>query len=169
MYKVGDVVWVPSYSMGKERLQCPVCFGTLQVTVILGNGDQVAVDCDYCGKGFEGPKGYVEEYRMLPEVEQRTITKRIVEDGPDGEEIEYRSEHSCLYPDKMFDTQEEALAKTQEMIQERELEEERKPKHKVDKSYSWNVGYYQRQIAQSRKELERYEKKMRLCKAKSKE
>ena len=69
-YNVGDIVFYASNDSREERIPCPVCFGKLQVIVILGNGTEVLVDCGYCGKGYEGPKGYVTKYVREPRVDQ---------------------------------------------------------------------------------------------------
>lgn len=88
VYKVGDWVWYATYESEEIKVPCPVCYGNKVVTVILGNGDEVAVECDYCGKGWQNALGYVTDYQRNPKAEQQQITKRRIEDGRDGEEIE---------------------------------------------------------------------------------
>jgi len=62
MFKIGDVVYFASAGQRQVDIPCPVCFGKREVTLILGNGDSVELPCDYCGKGYDGPRGYVLEY-----------------------------------------------------------------------------------------------------------
>jgi hypothetical protein len=65
-FAIGDVMWLPAHYPTKVTVTCPVCFGNLAVVVTLGDGEQVAVPCDACGLGFNGPRGTIEEYQYAP-------------------------------------------------------------------------------------------------------
>lgn len=54
-------------------MPCPVCFGKLAVVLILGNGEHVTVECDACGRGFDGPQGWVDDPCPSSRVEKVTI------------------------------------------------------------------------------------------------
>jgi hypothetical protein len=41
MFKIGDTVWVPDCGNRQKQIPCPVCFGKLRVTIILGNEETV--------------------------------------------------------------------------------------------------------------------------------
>ena len=109
-YKVGDGVWYATFEVREEKVPCPVCYGNKSVIVRLGNGDDVQVECDYCGKGLERAMGFVSEYVQLPRAEYRIITNRSIEETSEGEVVEYRSTCYLLDVNKMFTTEEEALS-----------------------------------------------------------
>lgn len=108
-YKIGDVVWAAFAERRDITETCPVCYGKKSVTLILGNEDSVILPCDYCGKGFGYPKGTVQEIRYVRGAEQRVITKVDVQIDGSGEKVQYQSEHYVLYPERIFNTEQEAL------------------------------------------------------------
>jgi len=167
-YNIGDLVWVATFESREERVACPVCYGNKEVIVILGNGDQVVVVCDYCCKGFEGPQGYVKEYRYAPRTEQVKVTKCSVETTLEGIKTEYRFNNGRLYQEEdLFDTQEEAAQAAEIKAVELEQREMNKVKYKNEKSYSWNAGYHMRAATQARKDAEHHEQRAKLCKERS--
>jgi len=168
-YNVGDEVWYASYERREVRVPCPVCYGDKSVIVILGNGDEVQVECAYCQSGFNPPMGFVTEYIQEPRAEFQVITNRRVVEEYGNEEISYYSSHYGLYPDRMFDTESEAMNKAIEMQIADEQYKLEHPKQKNEKSYTWNAGYHMKNAASRRKEAEYHEAKAKICKAKSKE
>lgn len=169
MYKVGDVVWYASFGTRGEQVPCPVCYGNKGVIIVLGNGDNVEVECSYCQSGFNPPRGYVVEYISLPHVDQVTITKRTIEEVSGGEEIEYTgNSHYTLYPDRMFDTYDDALACANWLAEHDNIKKADSPKFKNEKSYAWNAGYHLKQAEKCRKEALHHEEKAKVCKARSK-
>jgi hypothetical protein len=169
VYKVGDWVWYATYDSEEIKVPCPVCYGNKVVTVILGNGDEVTVECDYCGKGWQNAPGYVTEYQRIPKAEQHMITKRRIEDGRDGEEIEYISSSYILRIEQMFDDEQEAYDYAVGLAEKVTQDNLDKPKYKNEKSYTWNAGYHLKNAASKRKEAEYHEAKAKICKARSKE
>lgn len=171
-YKVGDIVWVASFEGHEERIQCPVCYGQLQVTVILGNGEQVVVDCGFCDIGLEGPRGYVTEYMQGPRARKMLISRQTVDQNVFGEaKIEFYSDYHVLKPDRCFDTEAEALAAAQKLSEEWNAEQMNNPKFlkkNLVKSYAWNAGYHLREAASHRGDAEYHEKKAQLCKERAK-
>jgi hypothetical protein len=169
VYKVGDWVWYATYDSEEIKLPCPVCYGNKVVTVILGNGDEVKVECDYCGKGWQNALGYVTDYQRIPKAEQQRITKRRIEDGRDGEEIEYIVVNRYLKIEQMFDTEQEAYDYAVALAERVTQEQLDKPKYKAEKSYTWNAGYHLKQAQSKRKEADYHEAKAKVCKSRSKE
>lgn len=170
MYKVGDTVWYASFGTREEEVPCPVCYGNKSVIVILGNGDNVEVECQYCQRGFNSPSGYIVEYIALPRVEQVTIAKRTIEEACGGEEIEYvGNNYHTLYPDRMFDQYDEALAHANWMAEQDSINKSNNSKFKNEKSYTWNAGYHLKQAEKCHKEAIHHEEKAKLCKARSKD
>ena len=61
-FVIGQTYWLPRTVPQEITVLCPVCYGHKTITVTLGNGEHVAVECDGCGLGYEGPRGVVREY-----------------------------------------------------------------------------------------------------------
>lgn len=170
-YKVGDEVWYARYDKIGVKKPCPVCYGEKEVTLILGNKEQVKIPCDYCGKGWDEPRGYVTVYEYVAKAQHLIITGIESKQGSIGEEIRYYSGGRYFSNGDLFDTETEAQARCTEKAQEAEREEwataERLKKNHY-KSYAWNAGYHLREANDCRKQAEYHEKKARLCKERAK-
>jgi len=175
-HKVGDRVWVAAYTQHAQlRETCPVCFGKLEVVVILGNGDSVTTPCSYCTRGHEGPFGFVNEYGPQADAKFMTITAiRSTEDGS-GQHHEYHSgtanSYRVLTPDLMFATESEAIAKGEELAAKAVADRDERAvylKEKAHKSFAWNAGYHMRAAKRAREEAERHERQAVICKARGK-
>lgn len=171
-YNVGDLVYWASCNHRIITNPCPVCYGNLKVTIILGNGDHVEIPCEYCKNGWEGPTGVEKITQYGPDI------KRIIIDGVNtktditGEKIEYRYNNYIIYPDNVFDTEEEAKIKCSELINQHnqeELEQNEQIKKNKYKSYAWHVGYHMRNAKEAKKQMEYHEKMAKICKSKVKE
>jgi hypothetical protein len=163
-FNVGDVVWWAKCGSSTMKEDCPVCFTKRKVVVILGNDEQVQVACDYCGKGFEGPRGFVQEqYKWHTEVRPVVIEAKSVSENGDGKKIEYRGDHYSLDDTNIFTTREEAETRAQELISKHEIEEAKtlatRKEHNV-KSYAWHVGYHKRCASKARNDLAFHESKV---------
>ena len=168
-YKVGDKVWYATFDQREERVPCPVCYGNKKVVVVLGNGEEVQVDCRYCEVGFEGSKGWVKEYTKLPRAEYRMIHKITIEEDMGKRVFEFQSDHYLLKPDQMFETEEEAMEYAVVMAEKENRASVNKPKYKDEKTYAWNAGYHMKQAERNRKEAVYHEEKAKICKSKAKE
>jgi len=173
-FKVGDIIYFPKCRHENITVTCPVCFGKRLVTLILGNEEAVELPCDYCGKGWDGPRGVVEEYELVIGAELFLITsKEITEDASGGRHVRYYSDHSTVINDELAcATREEALDRAKEM--KAELDEERRTrvehiKKDVKKSFSWNAGYHLREAKRCRQQAEYHDERAKLCRAKGKE
>ena len=173
-YNVGDQVWWARCGTRQVTKTCPVCFGKLKVTLILGNDDTVILPCDYCGKGYEGPRGTVEEYEYLAEPEQTAIITVNTHESADGEKLEYHTVGGYYHDDgaDLYNTREDAVAICTEIVQRKTLEEstrvESLKKH-LNKNYSWNAGYHMRYAARYERDALYHKEKAVLCKARAKE
>jgi hypothetical protein len=168
-YKVGDKVWYATFDQREERVPCPVCYGNKKVVVVLGNGEEVQVDCRYCEVGFEGSKGWVKEYTKLPRAEYRMIDKITIEEDMGTRQFEFQSDRYLLKPDQMFETEEEALKYAEVMAEKENQAKVDKPKFKDEKTYAWNAGYHMKAAKRNREEAEYHENKAKICKSKAKE
>ena len=174
-FNIGDEVWVARYSQNAAiSVLCPICYGKLKVTLILGNGDSVELPCEYCGMGKVGgvPTGRVTEHQVVSSPARCTISGIEIEISPTEEIIRYRSESFVLYEDKTFATKEEAQEKGEELKEAREKEESTRIeylKKDTKKSFSWNAGYHLSAVKRAERDLEYHRKKAVLCKARVKE
>lgn len=167
IYNVGDRVWYAHYDMVQVKKTCLVCFGEKTVTLVLGNGDSVVLPCDYCGKGFDDPRGYTVEYEYVAKAEHSIITKVQSETDTTGEERRYYFGGRYADIRDLFDTEKEALARCAEKIKQHELEETTTAhglKNNHLKSYAWNAGYHLQSARRHRKDAEYHEQKAVLCK-----
>jgi len=174
--KVGDRLWWARWERHSQQPEpCPVCYGKLEVTVILGNGDTVTTPCDFCGKGYDGPKGYVNEYGPLATAELVTISSVTATETEAGTDYEYRvriSDNSWYMPEAedLFATEAEALTRAEEKAEAERARLEKSSeylKHKAHKSFSWHAGYHLREAKHNRRQAEYHERMAVLCKAKS--
>lgn len=171
-YSVGDAIWHSRYGINPVVKTCPVCFGKKEVTLILGNGDEVVLKCEYCVKGFNEPSGTITEYEYVAAASQRTITAINSVVTVNGEEREYMCGFTRLKNGDIFDTEGEALVRSEYEAKEARKEQETKIeylKKSKAKSFSWNAGYWMSQIRNAKKNIEQWEKRVQLCKARSKE
>jgi hypothetical protein len=172
-YRVGDRVWMHHAETREVKLTCPVCAGNRIVTLILGSGESVELPCDYCGKGFEGPRGVVTEWEYSRGAEQLTIHEVRSIMTEKGEEVEYRLTDNRVGRDgEMFASRREAEVDCERVCTEIALAERTRAEYiKKDqaRSYSWNAGYHMREAKRSEKQAEYHRSKFALCKAKCKE
>ena len=167
-FKIGDRVWLACYSTTDVRETCPICFGRREVTLILGNGDECRLPCDYCGKGYGGPRGYVVERRAAPHAMEYEIDSVTTTASAVG----YGSGCTTLRGDDLFATEDEALARAAEIAAEEQRRSEGRNdfcKAESRKSFAWNAGYHTREAKRCREQAERHERMAKLCKAAAKE
>jgi hypothetical protein len=170
-YNIGDKVWWATGGVRKKQHTCPVCYGKCVVTLILGNDEQVQTYCDYCGKGYEMARGYVIEREYTTEVKQIVLTGKEVRETMNGRSVEYRCDNYILYDGIICDTKEDAEAertKIAEAYHLQEMERLQRGKENNVKSYSWHVGYHQRQLKKAQQDVDYHTKKITYMKAKSK-
>lgn len=169
-FKVGDTVWVPQAGRTQVEVQCPVCFGKKAVTLILGNNDHVVIDCEFCRKGFESPRGVVGEYQYFAKACPITLDAVCVETRKDGEHVEYKVAYSSYEEKKLFATEKEAeaaaKAESEKQIAE-ESERENNRKKSVCKNFSWNAGYWMGEAKRHREDAERCDKRAQVQKARA--
>lgn len=160
-YNINDKVWIAQSGQKQVRHDCPVCYGQLFVTLVLGNGDEIKTPCDYCGKGYEGPKGYVLEYEWVAEPRQVVITGKTKRENDGKTEYDFQSYDAYFH--EAYDTKEEAEAKTLQNIKDHE-EDLRKNiewrKSHNHKSYSWHVGYALKEVKEAKRKLDWHNKRV---------
>lgn len=168
-YKVGDRVWLARAGTEEIKKPCPVCYGKLSVRLILGNDDVVELPCDYCGKGFEGPRGWVTEYEYSIGAEN-LVVREVRSEITDAGETNHYLFSGGRYADSggdIFDTEQEALTQCQEV--KARLEEEQRTraeyiKAKDNMTFAWNAGYHLREAKREEASAARHRERAKLCK-----
>ena len=72
-FEIGRTYYLPLTHPEQIQVTCPVCYGKKKVVIILGNDERVEVECDGCGLGYEGPRGFVHDYSYEARVTPFTI------------------------------------------------------------------------------------------------
>lgn len=172
-YKSGDTIWWARCGTKEIHPTCPICFGKRQVTLILGNDDHVITPCDYCGRGYEGPKGYIIEWEWVAEYEKTKISGVSIQERDGVRKIDYRIGSGYVaYPEDVFDTENEAKLRTEERVKEHNEELEKKllqSKEYAHKTYSWHVGYHNFQLKEAQRKIEYHLARAINCKKLAKE
>jgi len=171
-FNIGDYVWVAHFNPNQEtHIPCTVCYGKRVVTLILGNGDQLELPCDYCGKGWDGPRGWETEYRAVIDPEQVRITSVSITVTDKGEEVQYHATPYSYRQDMVFATRDEALAKSEELaaiwIKDQNTRSEYIKKD-TKKTFAWNAGYHMRQVRDYEKKIVHHKERAKLCEERSK-
>jgi len=166
-FKIGDFVWVASLDKTELQTVCPECFGKKCLTVILGDDSSVTISCAGCSQGYQEPTGTISYWDWVPTARLQKITGMELSEDT----VEYRSNYHCLYADKVFATQEEALVAAAKLAEEQNQRDKEQlfKKEKNNRTWAWHVTYHRRQIKHLEKSLEYHRSKLAVAKTKTKE
>ena len=162
-FNIGDKVFWARYANQPVTRECPVCFGNKEVTLVLGNGEQIKTACNYCEVGFSESTGVRTEYEYVSDVKEVVIDGKEVSENSEERLISYRF-GSYVLDNQIFLTKAEAEEKVKEMISQTELDTELRAKNIRDmgmKKYSWHVGYHRKYIKDLEKQLEYHRRKVK--------
>jgi hypothetical protein len=154
---------VEAHSHKQIEVPCPLCFGKLFVTIILGNNEQQKVECDACGRGYEGPTGRTHEYTPYSAVLPVTVTGmvRYYEDWHIGV-----GSHSVRLSDRrLFTNAEEAEARRAELhtVAEHNAKMSFESQFRGrKKDATWMAAYHRKCLADLQRQVKWHEAK--LCK-----
>jgi hypothetical protein len=159
-FNFGDYVFHAYLQSSTKWVPCISCSGKGYVTIIL-EGETFTIDCEDCKRGYEGSNGSRSGYVYEPATREGPICG-VEKQTSEPWDFEYRISAGsnscwCLKEPDVFATKEEALARAEVLKQERDAEETERllSKTKPDKSWVWNVRYYQRQIREAQETIER--------------
>jgi hypothetical protein len=179
MFKVGDRVYLASMEAHEITVPCPDCVGKKYLTVILGDGTNVTIDCCTCQAGYDPPIGYVKYrgYRPLPEVQEITIDG--VEYQKEGDKyvaVEYEYNKSSYSwrttkADRVFSNKEDAQAKAESMAKEASEKALSKflSKEKPTHTWAWNATYHRKEMKRANEDFEYHKAKLEVAKTHTKE
>ena len=161
MYKINDEVYHAQYERKRRLIPCPDCMGKKFLTVIMGDGSHVTIDCAGCTRGaYEGPHGNIETWDYEATVTKRKITGMEVT----PQKIEYKSHISwgedgssylTLKDEDIFDTEAGAIARANELKAVAEKEEAIRlmQKHDRNRSWAWNASYHRKGVKDAERNL----------------
>lgn len=172
MKNIGDMIYRVVTGQIESKERCPDCFGKLKLTVILGDGSQVVIDCQTCARGFEPPTGFITRYDYDAKVEHVRI------DGMDvrPDRVEYKVDMrggdgawswSTVDEDKAFDTFAEAEVFA-ESERKRQATYQIESKEQRNKSWAWHVTYHRDNIRRHERDLERSRQQLGYAESKAK-
>ncbi len=144
-FKIGDIYWCEAGSSRQVTVECPMCCGQKYVTVIIGKGEKIDVECEACGLGYLGPQGFITEYDVTPKAELFKIAS--VESWSDDRWRVADPTGRIAYFDTLHATEIDALAAS--MLRAEDLEESNmanRRKKKYGKVSTWRIRYHQNQI-----------------------
>ena len=162
-YDVGAEMWTPSNDSHMLTVQCPECCGNKYVTVTLGSGNVYTLDCACCGHGLDRPRGYVEvrDYTSGPKCV--TLGAVTIETWGSGPELRYGG----IGVTDLYENEEACRDECTRRNRERKKNDEEQALHRIAskrKELAWSVHYWGRQVAELKRDLERAEARLAVCK-----
>jgi hypothetical protein len=154
-----------------ERNQCVALMAKLAVVVTLGNGEHIGTPCDYCGKGWGGPRGFTVEWTPWPAVRRVTVDGKRIEERDGKREIHYSAAGHGFDDGDLFEREEDAMARAHEKVAAWEEDRRlgvRHTKNGVIRGASWAVGYHRRAAAEAAKQVEYHGRMAALAKVEAK-
>lgn len=159
-FKIGDKIWYATTKASEKRVPCADCFGKRRLIVILGDDSKLDIPCEGCswsdqdGWGYHEPypHGYCRIYEWQCKVEEVIINR--VEINVDKVEYGFNGNYR-MDEDRAFLTEEEAVKKSQELIEEQNREELAKlyKKEKPTKTWAWNLSYHRKRIKDAERDI----------------
>jgi len=155
-HNIGDkVFWVYSSCYSRKEVECPVCFGELFVTILLGNGEETKSECGYCKKGYGGPTGKASVWEPSALVRDGEITGITTRSG-----LRYEVGHETIDAHEVFTNKNIA-----EIERDKRFEEEKERAAKrfeesfvnCKESQLWSVGYHKSEIERAQRSIEWHE------------
>lgn len=148
-----------------DLVPCPMCFGKLTCTLTLGNGESTPVECEFCGKGYDGPKGVVEKYGARSSVIESTVTgmsrDKFFDEGWCVNGTAGVSER--LSAGNVFTTREEAESRRVVLHAQAEQQAQQNFESQFKKAKNhttWSVGYHRKCLADLERQSEWHRSKL---------
>lgn len=160
-FKIGDTIYIARYDKNETWAMCPDCFGSGQLTVVMGDESKVSIACECCKHGWEGSKGKIKIYECQPRAEKTTVSSLDIKVTAQGEIVEYHfNQHNCGYSvvseEKVFATEAEALEYAKGLKADADSEEAVRlhRKLKTEKKWAWHVSYYRKMLRDAKNQIE---------------
>lgn len=159
-FTVGDVRYRACNPSEQVAKPCPICFGKKRVTVILGDDSRQDVECDACGIGFEGPRGFVVEYEQTARTEAVTITGLV--SYREGEWRVRCSDGNDYDLVRLYVNEAQAQAQAEANVEALNAHnyDQRKRRRKGVSKLAWTVYYHRQRIADAKRQIAWHEAKL---------
>ena len=167
-FQMGDQAWRASFDSTPAYVQCPDCCGSGRLRVIMGDDQEVSIDCQNCTRGYHGPQGVLQVYERTPRAEPVTITGMEM----DADKIVYRTSTSRTVDDAdLFADEHQAVARAQEIGDQLGAEERARiaNKEKDTRSWAWNASYHRKAIKEAERQIAYHTSKLAVAVLKAKE
>ncbi len=154
-FTIGRTYWLPTTNPTRVQKVCEVCYGHLTVTVTLGNGEHVAVECNNCSLGMDPPSGYTWEYAYQVGAEEFTI-QGINSMYNDEWYVQSTTGKTAYFKD-LVDDEALALHISQETITKEEECNHRRTnaiRSSMVKKFPWSIGYHEKLIHEAERKIE---------------
>jgi ribosomal protein S27E len=151
-FEIGQNYWAPRHHAELVTLPCPACKGTRIVAIVYGD-EHVSVDCEACGKGFEGPQGTITEYDFTPKAERFVIAS--VDSLYNGRWSVRSETGQTSNFDELCETEEAALAISAVKCAEQHESNMRSRMHGRSRAANatWSVSYHKKCIVDLERQL----------------
>lgn len=152
-YNLGDTIyWIEASTHCQKQVPCPMCFGKLLVTIILGDDSQTKIECGFCQRGTDRPSGFATTWEPSSVLKSGVITGVSTKDG-----IRYESGYKSLFEHEIYDDE-----KIAELVRVVKLEEvEAQAKHWFQEQFGdakkkqiWSAGYHRECIKREERTIE---------------
>jgi len=164
-HNIGDFIyWVYSSTNYQKEIPCPMCFGKLFVTIILGDNSESKIECGYCQKGYERASGIATVWEAVALVKSGEISGVSTRNG-----TKYEVGYETLMSTEIFTSKKEAEAHRKVRYEEEILRANKWFKDNfvnAKKSQTWSTGYHRNCIKSAEKTISWH--KDRLCMIKEK-
>jgi len=166
-FNIGDTYYFPQYRPSQVTAPCPTCYGKLKVTVVLGNGESVLVDCETCGRGYEGPTGYVTDHSYAPVV--TTFVIKHIHSMYEGEwvVVSWQGERATFTDlRRTYALAWEAATERAQAAEERNMLQSQSQSKSQRENLCWTIAYHEKCIKTIEKTLAWHRSKVSERKAK---
>ena len=169
-HQIGDEVWFVRAGHNQRYITCPDCCGTMALTVIMGDGTQVSIDCECCREGVY-TRGEIKVYDWHCSAACAEVTGIRI--GKDTTTYTFTGGPVYIAPERVFATKEEAELEATKVLAEHTQEEHdrinklKDPKGRM-KTWAWNATYHRSCIRRAEQEIAYHQSKLAVAKAKAK-
>lgn len=159
----GTTYYVPRHMAVQKQIPCPVCAGKREVELIDGYGVSWMVDCEACGRGYEGSQGTITEYVCEPAAVPFTPVKLSSMHGEDSIYVaDLLGEIQNVK--NLFADRAEAEAQSKKLMEAWQEDNHKRSAHigtRAKTNAAWSVRYHNECIKKAQRQIEWHLSKVR--------
>lgn len=165
-YKIGDTIyWVEANTHYGKQIPCPMCFGKMFVTIILGDDSQTKIECGFCQHGMDRPSGIAKTWEPIAITYSGVITGVSSRDG-----IKYEVGYRSISERDIFESAQEAEVERLIRFEEVKTQAENWFKDnfvQAKKKQIWSAGYHRECIKREERTIEWHKFRLQMIKDKA--